>query len=415
MRKQGHWCCNSHTALTLHWGTGSCTRMGNLGNGWMSHRLLLCCAFWGLRVASQDYDDYSQNSTNDQDKTLETTPCPRAIPGDKATVNNITYLLIPEATRSQLGSALTVRLIPALYTLVFLVGLPSNGLALCVLATRAERLTSTVFLMNLAAADLLLVLVLPFKISYYFLGNDWPFGEGLCRLTTALFYGNMYCSVLLLTCISVDRYLAVVHPFSSRAFRTPAFAAWTCVTVWFCSAVLTLPLALQQQSYPLLGADLTLCHDVLPRHEDDGYYFYYFVCLIACAFLLPLLVVLFSYCSVLRVLLHGGKRYSYPMKLTALVVFTLVAFYTPSNVLLLGHYSSYCSRLYGKLYISYMVSLAISTCNSCADPFVYYYVSEDFRDKVRKRFFRSSKQNSTFLKTSKFSKETLPRSKRSLV
>ncbi|NWU82712.1 PAR4 protein, partial [Onychorhynchus coronatus] len=335
-------------------------------------------------------------------KAPEITPCPRAIPGDRATVNNTTYLLIPEATRSQLGSALTVRLIPALYTLVFLVGLPSNGLALCILATRTERLTSTVFLMNLAAADLLLVLVLPFKISYYFLGNDWPFGEGLCRLTTALFYGNMYCSVLLLTCISVDRYLAVVHPFSSRAFRTPAFAAWTCVSVWLCSAGLTLPLTLQQQSYPLLGADLTLCHDVLPRHEDDGYYFYYFVCLIACAFLLPLLVVLFSYGSVLRVLLHGGKRYSYPMKLTALVVFTLVVFYTPSNVLLLGHYSSYCSRLHGKLYISYMVSLAISTCNSCADPFVYYYVSEDFRDKVRKRFFGISKESSTSLKTSKF-------------
>ncbi|NWT01453.1 PAR4 protein, partial [Mionectes macconnelli] len=334
-------------------------------------------------------------------RTPEITPCPRAIPGDKATVNNITYLLIPAATRAQLGSALTVRLLPALYTLVFLVGLPSNGLALLVLAGRGERLTSTVFLMNLAAADLLLALALPFKISYYFLGNDWPFGEGLCRLTTALFYGNMYCSVLLLTCISLDRYLAVVHPFSSRAFRTPALAARTCAGVWLCSAALTLPLVLQRQSYPLLGAGLTLCHDVLPRQEHDGYYFYYFVCLIAGAFALPLLLVLLSSCSVLRVLLRAGQRYSRPAKLTALVVLALVVFYAPSNVLLLGHYSSYCSRLQGKLYISYMVSLAVSACNSCADPFVYYYVSEDFRDKVRKRFFGSSKQSSASLKTSK--------------
>ncbi|NXP19073.1 PAR4 protein, partial [Scytalopus superciliaris] len=331
----------------------------------------------------------------------ETTPCPRAIPGDKATVDNVTYLLVPEATRARLGSALTVRLIPTLYTLVFLVGLPSNALALWVLATRAERLTSTVFLMNLAAADLLLVLVLPFKISYYFLGNDWPFGEGLCRLTTALFYGNMYCSVLLLTCISLDRYLAVVHPFWSRPIRTPALAARACGAVWLCSAALPLPLALQRQSYPLLGAGLTLCHDVLPRQDDDGYYFYYFACLIGGAFLLPLLVVLFSYCSVLRVLLRAGQRYSHSAKLTALVVFTLVAFYAPSNVLLLVHYSSRCSRLHGELYISYMLSLAVSAGNSCADPFVYYYVSEDFRDKVRKRFFRSGKENSTSLKTSK--------------
>ncbi|NWX06068.1 PAR4 protein, partial [Caloenas nicobarica] len=333
--------------------------------------------------------------------TLEITPCPRAIPGEKATINNVTYLLLPEATRSQLGSVVTVRLIPCLYTLVFLLGLPSNALALWVLATRSEKLTSTIFLLNLAAADLLLTLVLPFKIFYYFLGNNWPFGEGLCRLSTACFYGNMYCSVLLLTCISVDRYLAVVHPFFSRSFRTPAFAACACTAIWLCAAILTLPLTLQQQSYPLYGADITLCHDVLPRHEDEGFYFYYFTCLIVCAFLAPLLVMLFSYCSVLRALLGSGKKYSYSIKLTALVLFTLVAFYTPSNVLLLVHYSSYNSKLYGNLYVGYMVSLAVSTFNSCADPFVYYYVSEDFREKVRRRFFRHSKQNATSLKTSK--------------
>ncbi|NXD15947.1 PAR4 protein, partial [Nothocercus nigrocapillus] len=331
----------------------------------------------------------------------ENTPCPRAIPGEKVTIDNTTYLVMHAAARSRLGAAVTVRLIPGLYALVFLVGLPSNGLALWVLATRAEKLTPTVFLMNLACADLLLVLVLPFKIFYYFSGNNWPFGEGLCRLTTAFFYGNMYCSVLLLTCISVDRYLAVVHPFFSRSFRTPAFAAYVCTAIWLCATVFTLPLMLQQQSYPLYRGNVTLCHDVLPRHEDDGYYFYYYVCLIVCAFLAPLLVMLLSYCSVLRALLRGGKRYSHSVKLTALVLFTLVAFYTPSNVLLLVHYSSYCSKLRGNLYVSYMVSLAISTFNSCADPFIYYYVSEDFRDKVRRRFFSHSKQTTTSLKTSK--------------
>ncbi|NWX26764.1 PAR4 protein, partial [Notiomystis cincta] len=334
--------------------------------------------------------------------TPEVAPCPRAIPGDQATVNNVTYLLIPEATRAQLGSAVTVRLLPCLYSLVLLLGLPANALALWVLATGAERLTSTVFLMNLAAADLLLVSVLPFKISYYFLGNHWPFGEGLCRLTTAFFYGNMYCSVLLLTCISADRYLAVAHPFSSRAFRTPTFAAATCAAAWLSAAALTLPLTLQQQSYPLLGTALTLCHDVLPRQEDGGFYFYYFVALIACAFLLPLLLLLLSSGAALRVLLRGGSRYSHAAKLTALVVLTLVVFYAPSNVLLLLHYSSPCSRLHGRLYLGYMVSLALSTGNSCADPFVYYYVSEDFREKVRRRVFGSSKRATTAsLKTSK--------------
>ncbi|XP_066061629.1 proteinase-activated receptor 4 [Chamaea fasciata] len=382
--------------------------MGTLGDG----RLLLCCAFWGLCLAS-DYDDYSQNSTNEEATitTIRFNPYERSVPGDKATLNDVTYLLIPEAIRAQLASAVTVRLIPCLYSLVFLLGLPANALALWVLATRAERLTSTVFLTNLAAADLLLISVLPFKISYYFLGNHWPFGEALCRLTTAFFYGNMYCSVLLLTCISADRYLAVVRPFSSRAFRSPALAAGTCAAVWVCSAALTLPLALQRQSYPLFGTGLTLCHDVLPRQENDGFYFHYFVALIAGAFLLPLLLLALSSGAVLRVLLRGGSRYSHAARLTALVVVSLVVFYAPSNILLLLHYSSPSSMLQGRLYLSYMVSLALSTCNSCADPFIYYYVSEDFREKVRGTVFRSSKKPTTSLQTSK---ETLPRSKHSL-
>ncbi|POI30962.1 hypothetical protein CIB84_005286 [Bambusicola thoracicus] len=386
--------------------------MGTSRSGQLAPRLALCCAAWVLCRAAPDYDDYSQNSTSEQITTAEITPCPRAIPGEKTTIDNVTYLLLHEVARSQLSSGVTVLLIPSLYSLVFLLGLPSNGLALWVLATRTEKLTSTIFLMNLAAADLLLISVLPLKIFYYFLGNHWPFGEGLCRVTTAFFYGNMYCSVLLLTCISVDRYLAVVHPFFSRSFRTPTFAAWTCAAVWLCAAGITLPLTLQQQSYPLYRADITLCHDVLPRQEDDGYYFYYFVCLIVCAFLAPLAVMLFSYCSVLQALLGSGKRYFHSVKLTALVLVMLMAFYIPSNVLLLVHYSSYQCKLSGSLYISYMVSLAISTCNSCADPFVYYYISEDFREKVRSAFFKRSKTPS--LRTSK---ETLPQksSKESLV
>uniref|UniRef100_A0A8C8S7S7 Proteinase-activated receptor 4 n=1 Tax=Pelusios castaneus TaxID=367368 RepID=A0A8C8S7S7_9SAUR len=331
----------------------------------------------------------------------ENTLCPRAIPGEKVTRGNITYLSIHEDSRSQLRSAVTVWLIPCLYTGVFLVGLPANGLALWVLATRVEKLTSTVFLMNLAAADLLLVLVLPFKISYYFLGNHWPFGEAMCRITTAFFYGNMYCSVLLLTCISVDRYMAAVHPFFSRSSRSPGVAACTCISIWLVAAIFTVPLTLWQQAYPLDKANITLCHDALPRHEEAEYYYYYFVCLIAFGFLLPFVVMLFSHCSVLWILWGSGERYMYAIKLTALVLLSVMMFYTPSNILLLVHYSSSCSRLHGHLYLSYMVTLALSSINSCVDPFLYYYVSQDFRDKVRQGIFSHSKQTLTSLKTSK--------------
>ncbi|XP_060089086.1 LOW QUALITY PROTEIN: proteinase-activated receptor 4 [Heteronotia binoei] len=314
---------------------------------------------------------------------------PRAIPGQVVRHNGTLFLAIPAASRLQLSSRLFTLLLPCAYLAIFLVGLPLNGLALVVLAAHVEKLPSTVFLMNLAVADLLLALLLPFKIAYYFLGNHWPFGEGMCRFAAAAFYGNMYGSMLLLACISVDRYLAVAHPFFARSCRSLALATGTCAVVWLAAVLLVVPLTLHRQSFPLNGTGLTVCHDVLPRVQEAGYYYYYFLCLVTCGFLAPLLAMVLSSGATLRALLGSGERYATAIKLTALVLSTMLVFYTPSNVLLLLHYTDSCSqRQEGTLYVAYMVSLALTACNSCADPFVYYYASEEFRAKEARKQLR---------------------------
>jgi len=67
---------------------------------------------------------------------------------------------------------------------------------------------------------------------FYFIQQNWPFGSLLCKLSVSLFYTNMYGSILFLTCISVDRFLAIVHPFRSRGLRTKRNAKIVCVAVW---------------------------------------------------------------------------------------------------------------------------------------------------------------------------------------
>ncbi|XP_063770569.1 proteinase-activated receptor 4 isoform X1 [Pseudophryne corroboree] len=316
-------------------------------------------------------------------------------------------LSISQSSMDHLKSSTTVVLIPSIYTVIFLVGLPANGLALWVLMTKVKKMTSTVFMMNLAVADLLLILVLPFKMFYYFLGNNWIFGELMCRAVTSFFYGNMYCSVLLLMSISIDRYLAVVHPFFSRTFRSRNFAVGICSISWLFAILSTIPLATMQQSYRLLNAELTVCHDALPRQEQAMYLFYYFMTIIVLCFILPLVIIIFCYVSVIRALILSGEKYVHAVKLSALVLLIVIVFLTPSNVVLLIHYSEHCFQHYADLYAVYMVCLTLSAFNSCVDPFVYYYVSEEFRDKVRDKFRKRSKLTLISLKTSK---ETLPAS-----
>ncbi|KAL2763335.1 proteinase-activated receptor 4 preproprotein, partial [Daubentonia madagascariensis] len=307
---------------------------------------------------------------------------PRSFPG-QVCANNSDTLELPDSSQALLLGWVPTRLVPALYGLVLAVGLPANGLALWVLATQMPRLPSTVLLMNLAAADLLLALALPPRLAYHLRGQRWPFGEAACRLDTAALYGHMYGSVLLLAAISLDRYLALVHPLRARVLRGGRLAAGLCATAWLTAGALALPLALQRQTFRLSRSDRVLCHDALPLDAQASHWRPAFACLALLGCFLPLLAMLLCYGATLRALSAAGQRYGHALRLTALVLASALVFFTPSNVLLLLHYSNPSPDAWGDLYGAYVPSLALSTLNSCVDPFIYYYVSAEFRDKVR--------------------------------
>ncbi|XP_057566089.1 proteinase-activated receptor 4 [Hippopotamus amphibius kiboko] len=325
------------------------------------------------------YDDEGSTEAGD-DSTRR--PGPRSFPGQPC-ANDSNTLEVPGSSRALLLGWVPTRLVPTLYGLALGVGLPANGLALWVLATRVPRLPSTVLLMNLAAADLLLALALPPRIAYHLRGQRWPLGEAACRLDTAALYGHMYSSVLLLAAVSLDRYLAVVHPLRSRALRGQRLAIGLCISAWLVAAALALPLALQQQTFRLSRSDHVLCHDVLPTGAQASYWRPAFTCLAVFGCFLPLLAMLLTYGATLRTLAASGQRYSHALRLTALVLASAVVLFAPSNVLLLLHYSNPGPDAWGDLYAAYLPSLALSTLNSCVDPFIYYYVSAEFRSKVR--------------------------------
>lgn len=330
--------------------------------------------------------DESGSAADGDDGTLGTgTPCPpgpRSFPGWPCTNNSDTLELLDNSRALLLGWVPT-RLVPTLYVLVLVVGLPANSLALWVMATRVPRLPSTVLLMNLAAADLLLALALPPRIAYHLRGQRWPFGEVACRLDMAALYGHMYCSVLLLAAISLDRYLAVVHPLRARALRGQRLATGFCAAAWLVAVTLVLPLGLQQQTFRLSHSDHVTCHDALPVGTQASYWRPAFICLAVLGCLVPLLTMLFCCGATVHALAAGGRRYSHALRLTSLVLASAMAFFVPSNVLLLLHYSDPRPDAWGNLYAAYVPSLALSTLNSCVDPFIYYYVSAEFRDKVR--------------------------------
>ncbi|KAM5288072.1 G-protein coupled receptor 183-like [Ctenodactylus gundi] len=134
------------------------------------------------------------------------------------------------------------------YTALLVFSALGNALALCVACRRGKKTNSTgVYLVHMAASDLLFTLALPGKIAYYVLDFSWPFGDGLCRLTAFVMYLNTYGGIYLMACVSVDRYLAVVRARQGARARSAGRARRVCAAVW--------ALALAQTG-PLLGVPM---------------------------------------------------------------------------------------------------------------------------------------------------------------
>jgi len=116
-----------------------------------------------------------------------------------------------------------------LLSLVVVLSCIGNILVLVILALyESLKSLTNVFILNLALSDLLFTFGLPFWTSYFVWG--WTFGEIGCKAVKFLFYVGFYSSVLFLTLMTIQRYMAVVYPLSDwekcRGFSVAPFIVW---------------------------------------------------------------------------------------------------------------------------------------------------------------------------------------------
>ncbi|XP_018604086.1 G-protein coupled receptor 55a isoform X2 [Scleropages formosus] len=119
----------------------------------------------------------------------------------------------------------------ATYLPTIIVSLPLNLAALWMLFFKIRRFTeSTVYLTNLVINDCLLLFSLPFKIYAY--DTEWNLSSTFCSFLESLVYVNIYGSIGLIVCISMDRYVALKYPFQMTRLRSPRKAAVICLFIW---------------------------------------------------------------------------------------------------------------------------------------------------------------------------------------
>ncbi|XP_010573536.1 PREDICTED: free fatty acid receptor 2-like [Haliaeetus leucocephalus] len=125
-------------------------------------------------------------------------------------------------------------LVLTIYILTFSVGFPANVFTFATLLGKARRRVSPsdILLLNLTAADLLLLLFLPFKMAEAAAGMTWPLPAVLCPVANFCFYSSIYLSSLFLAALSVERYLGVVFPLQYKDRRRPARVMAASAVLW---------------------------------------------------------------------------------------------------------------------------------------------------------------------------------------
>ncbi|XP_031719581.1 lysophosphatidic acid receptor 6a [Anarrhichthys ocellatus] len=286
-----------------------------------------------------------------------------------------------------------------IFSIVFVVGLITNVVSIyiftCSLKLRNE---TTTYMMNLVVSDLLFVFTLPLRI-FYFINGNWPFGNTLCKVSNSLFYTNMYGSMLFLTCISVDRFLAIVYPFRSRALRNKRNAKIVCVAVWVLVLSGSLPTGfmLETTSRENNKTNVIKCFENFSSKQWKAHLSKVVIFIETVGFLIPLLLNVCCSIMVLQTLRRpqtinrGGKLNK--TKILRMIIVHLFIFcfcFIPYNVNLVFYALVRTNTLKGCFVESvvrtiYPIALCIAISNCCFDPIVYYFTSETIQNSIKRK------------------------------
>ncbi|XP_067836047.1 proteinase-activated receptor 1-like [Heptranchias perlo] len=277
--------------------------------------------------------------------------------------------------------------LPSILLVICVVGVSANFLALLILFNMNKNPT-VIFMTNVAMSDLLLVLELPLMIAYRFLHNSWTFGPFLCYAFVYSFFVNMHVSNLLLTVISADRYLGIVHPLSARLWRTSRYAAALCVLVWVTVIVVDSPLLSISQTFETRGTNRTMCMDITSYADGEKPYHHYMVMVVS-FFLLPFCVIVFSHSSIIRHLRTSdspgtGARKHRAIVMGAVVMAILTLSFAPTLIVFLAAVSEIVFSLPNAFHVLFVMSQWFSFFNCCLNPFIYYFACGPFRSRLRK-------------------------------
>ncbi|KAK5863576.1 hypothetical protein PBY51_000599 [Eleginops maclovinus] len=302
-------------------------------------------------------------------------------------------MLEQKANSSSLGQeqraseSLMRTVVPILDGLILVTGLLGQTLVITILNGRRRKKSkpphgTDTLLLALSAADLLLLLCLPFHTSAITLGF-WPFGSFMCKTISFLGVACSSASVFTLAALAVTRYLTVVHPTWTYRSRMHRRIKLTVALLWVPASALAAP---QFAFRTVTVSSAVYCFAFL----SDFSQLVYSIALFLFGFALPLGIIVLMYAKIYCFLRHARllgnapqlERYQSQVTHTsALLVLVFTLLWLPSYALMFSFLGGSLMGTPGYKTIAILARLLASSV-AVVNPILYGFMSQKFRQDL---------------------------------
>lgn len=275
-------------------------------------------------------------------------------------------------------------LVPLLDGLILVTGLVGQTLIIIILTGRRKKGNrpphgTDILLLALSAADMLLLLCLPFHTSAITLGF-WPFGVFMCKAISFLGVACSAASVFTLAALAVTRYLTVVHPTWAYRARMDRRIKVTVALLWVPASALAAPqFAFRTTTF----SSAVYCFAFLSNFSQVVYS----IALFLFGFALPLGIIVLMYTKIFCFLRHARQignapqleRYQRQVTHTsALLVVVFTVLWLPSYALMFSIIGGTPTASPGYNTIALLARL-LSSSVAVVNPVLYGFMSQKFR------------------------------------
>ncbi|KAF5904000.1 C-C chemokine receptor type 5-like, partial [Clarias magur] len=284
--------------------------------------------------------------------------------------------------------------LPALYSIVFIVGFIGNGLVSCVLVKFHNTSNmSDLCLFNLALSDLLFLISLPFW-AHYAAVTEWIFGSFMCHAVTALYLLGFYGSIFFMILMTIERYSAIVHAntFLFSKYNSVKSSSALALFMWVLSLGASLPNIIFSQVKN--ESNVSICMIEYP--QGSSWKSFSYIELNILGLIVPLSVMVFCYSRVIPIFmtLKTEKKHKAVKRIVVLII-VFFLFWTPYNIVIflkflqhLGYMQSSQWEQNLHMAMQWVETIAFSHC--CLNPIIYAFVGQKFRNlflKILKEWF----------------------------